>query len=153
MEPTTGEPESLEKVVLSLENDEAETLWAERVNHGIYRLRNVPIFAFGYSEGDIVSTVERDGRQVVTGTHTGGGHSTYRIIFPEKTIGEQFKRLWEPLVKLGCTYERASGRMIGVDVPPSTNIHAVYAVLERGEQEGYWIFEEGHCGHPLCNVQ
>jgi hypothetical protein len=141
----------LNKVVIELRDDhsEAETLWAEALGNGLYRLRNVPILAYGFSEQDVVSTAEIDGRHVVTGTATPGGHSTYRVFLPEPTEDPRFAKIFEPLSKLGCTYERANPRLIGIDVPPEADIYAVYAMLEQGEAAKQWSFEEGHCGHPL----
>jgi hypothetical protein len=141
----------LDKVVIELRDDhsEAETLWAEALGNGLYRLRNVPILAYGFSEQDVVSTTEIDGRQIVTGTATPGGHSTYRVFLPEATEDPRFVKMVEPLSRLGCTYERANPRLIGIDVPPEVDIYAVYAMLEQGEAAKQWSFEEGHCGHPL----
>lgn len=141
----------LDKVVIELRDDhsEAETLWAEALGKGLYRLRNVPILAYGFSEQDVVSTTEIDGRHVVTGTTTPGGHSTYRVFLPEAMEDSRFAKMFEPLSRLGCTYERANPRLIGIDVPPEADIYAVYAVLEQVEAAKQWSFEEGHCGHAL----
>jgi len=146
-----GVDASLEKVVIELRNDhfEVETLWAEPLGDGLYRLRNVPILAYGFSEQDVVSTGEVEGRHVVTGVTKTGGHSTYRVFLPEAMDNARFATLFEPLNSLGCTYERANARLVGIDVPPEADIYAVYAVLEQGEAAKEWSFEEGHCGHPL----
>jgi hypothetical protein len=143
--------EHLTKVSIQLEEPgyEVETVWAEPVTGGLYRLRNVPFLAYGYSEQDVVSAAEVDGRLVVTGVAERGGHSTYRVFLIEPTNEEELRPLWKPLANLGCTYERANRRLIGVDVPPSSDVYAVYDILERGEASKHWEFEEGHCGHPL----
>jgi hypothetical protein len=49
----------------------------------------------------------------------------------------------------GCSFEGVEGRLLAVDVPPRANIHHVYHLLQHGEDDGVWEFEEGHCGHPL----
>jgi len=51
--------------------------------------------------------------------------------------------------RLGCTYENANSRLLSIDVPPSVDIYKAYSLLELGEKEGVWDFEEAHCGHPL----
>jgi Domain of unknown function (DUF4265) len=142
---------SLEKIVIELRDDRysVETLWVEPLGDGLYRLRNVPFLAYGFSEQDVVSTDEVEGRHAVTGLTRAGGHSTYRVFLPEATDDARFARLFEPLSRLGCTYERASARLIGIDVPPEADIYAVFAALEHGEAANEWSFEEGHCGHPL----
>jgi hypothetical protein len=152
MEHATESGDHLTKVSIRLDGPagyEIETVWAEPLTNRLYRLRNVPFLAYGYSEQDVVSAAEVGGRLIVNGVAERGGHSTYRIILPEPTSEEEFNPLWKPLATLGCTYERANRRLIGIDVPPASDVYAVYAVLEQGETSKHWEFEEGHCGHPL----
>lgn len=151
MAQADGQNENLVKVVIDLKDDVygVESLWAQPVRDGLYRLRNVPFLAYGYSEQDVVHTTDVDGRLMVTGVAERSGHSTYRVFLPEPMDNEQFRPLWEPLERLGCTYERANSRLIGIDVPPGTDVYAVYDVLENGEQGKLWTFEEGHCGHKI----
>lgn len=126
-----------------------ETLWAEPLHSGRYRLRNVPFLVFGFSEEDVITATENDGVLRVTGVAVRGGHSTYRLVLPEDTNEEKFLQEWIPLKELGCTYERATRRYVAIDVPPPADICAVYKALEEGEIAGRWEFEEGHCGHLL----
>jgi hypothetical protein len=145
--------EGLVKVTFDLpEKDRriaSESLWAEPVGGNSYRLRNVPFYVYGYSEQDIVNAEENESRLTVTGIVERGGHSTYRIFLPGQTTEEQFNKEWVSLGELGCTYERATKRLIAIDVPPHANVYAVYDVLQNGERDRLWEFEEGHCGHPL----
>ena len=39
--------------------------------------------------------------------------------------------------------------LLAVDVPPDTDINVVYTLLDKGEKDGIWSFEEGHCGHSF----
>jgi hypothetical protein len=130
-----------------------ESLWAEPVGSDRYRLRNVPFLAFGFSEQDIVTARENEGRLAVSGVAARGGHSTYRLVLPEDTTEDQFLKDWVPLRELGCTYERATRRFIAIDVPPHSDIYAVYHALEHGERCQSWEFEEGHCGHLESKTQ
>ena len=59
--------EQLTKVSIQLEEPgyDVEALWAEPVAGGLYRLRNVPFLAYGYSEQDVVSAAELHGRLMV----------------------------------------------------------------------------------------
>jgi hypothetical protein len=141
----------LVKVKIELGDDvcAAESLWAEPLGNRRYRLRNVPFLAYGYSEDDVVNATEIDGRLVVTDIAERSGHSTYRIFLPKPMDDLAFAPLWETLGELGCTYERANSRVIGIDVPPNADVYAVYAVLEVGERAEWWTFEEGYCGHKL----
>lgn len=141
----------LVKMAIHLNDDVygVETLWAAPLADGLYRLRNVPFLAYGYSEDDVVNVAYIAGRLMVAGVTQRGGHSTYRVFLPAPMGEEEFAPLWEPLARLGCTYERANTRLIGIDVPPEADVYAVYAVLEQGEKATQWSFEEGCCGHPL----
>jgi hypothetical protein len=58
---------------------------------------------------------------------------------------------WNMLERLGCSYESmeialsiGSCTLYSVDVPPPTDVHEVYEALERGKNEGMWLFQEGH---------
>jgi hypothetical protein len=145
--------QGLVKVILDLSKDDgpvaSESLWAEPAGNLLFRLRNVPFFAYGFSERDIVRVEESGGKLVVTAIEERGGHSTYRIFLPTETTEERFAGDWELFERLGCTYERANRRLVAIDVPPRADIYAVYTVLEDGEKDGLWEFEEGHCGHAL----
>jgi len=145
--------EELVKIVFNLPGNSGaiatESLWAERLSANLYRLRNVPFYLSGVSEQDVVKAEEKGGRLLVTGIVDRGGHSTYRIFLSERTSEEQFLRDWVPLRELGCTYERATQRLVAIDVPPHADVYAVYETLEIGEREHPWEFQEGHCGHPL----
>ena len=146
--------EDLVKVLFQLEpnawhGSATETLWAERVDPRRLRLRNVPFFAFGVSVEDVVFARVTEGLLEFDGVSIRGGHSTYRIIPKATASPESLKQRWQELEQLGCTYEQGPGRLRATDVPPKADIYKVYALLEQGEREGIWEFEEGHCGHAL----
>lgn len=127
---------------------ETESLWAETVSASRYKLANTPFFAKGVSFEDVVFVKKKEGLLYYKSTSILSGRSTYRII-PNTDV--DFDRAWEPLSRLGCTYENSSRGigLIAVDVPQSANIYEAYSFLEWGENEGIWSFEEGHCGHTL----
>jgi hypothetical protein len=142
----------LVRVVFELEPGQwhgtsTERLWAERVGSGRYRLDNSPFFAFGVSYNDVVFAEDRDGQLFFTGVSTAGGHSTYRLKLAVKRTSANFNRHWQPLQRLGCSYEE--GEVLSVDVPVSADIYAAYQLLATGRSGGVWELEEGHCGHPL----
>jgi hypothetical protein len=124
-----------------------ESLWAEPVQGGRYRLRNSPFYAFGVSAEDVVFAQEQEGLLFFTGVSLRGGHSTYRIMKAREPGPEQFERHWEPLRQAGCSYEAGPGRLLAVDVPSEADFQHVYTLLEQGEHAGVWHFEEGHRGH------
>lgn len=129
----------------------AENLWAKPLSEGIYRIENTPFYAYGVSYQDVVAAEENNGKLVYRGVESRSGHSTYRILlqYPEGYTDPNFNVAWAPLADLRCTFEVAKSRWLAIDVPDSTDVFAVYALLEEGERSGLWTFEEGHCGHSL----
>ena len=141
------------KVLFELESEtsyETESLWAKVVADGEFVLDNVPFFAFGVSCGDRVRAKPLENVFQFVEVAEPSGHSTYRAYLEESATEEQRDRYLAQLKALGCHLERGTKRLWAFDLPPTTDIHAVYAVLEQAEAEGVWEFEEGHVGHPLA---
>jgi len=133
-----------------------EGLWTEPVGApaSVFRLRNSPFFARGVSFLDLVRAVPRpDSGQLEFVEVIGrGGHSTYMLLVPPES--RDFGEAWAKLARLGCTYESMSihlsighRTLYAVDVPASSDVHAVHSVLRDGERDGVWLFQEGHFGH------
>jgi hypothetical protein len=139
----------------------SEGLWAEPVDKAspgtAYRLINSPFFVRGVSFLDLVRAASRtDGGPGLefAGVIDHSGHSTYMLLVP--VVCPDFDAYWARLQELGCTYESSSIRtglgermLYSVDVPPASDIYRVYGVLEEGERNNVWIFQEGHVGHKL----
>ena len=126
----------------------SERLWAEELSPGKFKLRNSPFYARGVSLADVVSTTwAADGGNDFVAAVARGGHSTYRIFAKHDVESSDFLETWRLLERIGCTFEKATGHLIAVDVPATTDIHETYRLLQLGEERGAWEFEEGHCGH------
>lgn len=126
---------------------QAESLWADPLGDGRYQLDNIPFHLYDVSFRDVVSATEIDGvltfRQVVRRQ----GHSTYRAYLkdPHDSNSDAVTQWMDELSALGASTE-GGRRLIAIDVPPEADIHAIYALLERGEAAEIWSFEEGHYG-------
>ena len=154
MTRTARSQSHLRKIVFVLDPEawhgyETETVWAEGVAANRYRLRNTPFFAKGVSVEDVVRIRSQGGALFFDGVSISSGHSTYRIIVNDATEPSVLEDYWSPLQTLGCTYESAEMNtlLLAVDVPPGVDVYAAYTLLEKGEADGIWYFEEGHCGH------
>ncbi len=152
----TGLDAPLVKVFVKLEpadwhNYKTESVWAEPLGADLYRLRNVPFFAMGVSNDDVVRASLSEGVLFFQGVAHQGGHSTYRFFMMDGISDEQWIPYWQPLQDLGCTYERGTSRLLAVDIPAQVDIYKAYELMEDGEKARVWSFEEGHCGHPLRN--
>jgi hypothetical protein len=124
-----------------------ETMWAENLGNGRYRLRNIPFYARGVSLDDIVCVDDEVDLSFLKVAQP-GGHSTYRV-FLSKGMTMELSKSWRELEWIGCAYERATERLVALDIAPSVNIYTAYASLEKGSAMGEWDFEEGHCGHAV----
>ena len=149
---------ALKKILFELSEDwhgsGAETLWAEEIEGKQFRLDNTPFYVKNVSCGDVVTATEKNGFLVLKEVVKRGGHSTYRIIIDHsKTPFEKFKECWGRFSQFGCTYEGGPEfksndcvlKLYAIDLHPEANIDEVYAELEKGESNGLWEFEEGHC--------
>lgn len=65
-----------------------------------------------------------------------------------------FDPYWSRLAQLGCSHETTDlhtshghRQLYSVDVPSETDIDAARAVLEQGDADGVWIFQEGNIEH------
>lgn len=124
----------------------AENLWVDHLSGDTFRVRNIPAWAFGLSlDDEIAARVGDDERLTLSRVVARSGHSTYRIVPRDQ---DAFEQRWAALHHAGCRYEsHATERLYAIDVPPDADIQEVYRLLEEGEADGIWDFEEGHCGH------
>lgn len=121
-----------------------ESLWAERLGLGRFRILNSPFFVFGISAEDVVEADEERDGLIFRNLISRGGHSTYRIFLQDGRMitDQEFRAYWEPISQLGATFENADDHFVSVDIPPGKDVATIYKLLERGEHDGIWAFEE-----------
>jgi hypothetical protein len=136
----------------------SETFWGEPVAENeqrILQIRNSPFFVKGINNLDVVRAkfTENDVVGDFIEVIERGGHSTYMLLI--QPAESRILSYWGILEGLGCSYESmhidlSIGRRLlySVDVPPTTDIHEVYEMLERGQDAGVWIFQEGYAHAP-----
>ena len=138
--------DDLEKIHIDLPNHWAiggESMWATHLGNDLYRIENVPFYAYGLNFLDIVhATPDSDEtipeiRKVVNPS----GHRTYRVIFSQETHRDKQSELLESLMEFEATYERADKTLVAVDIKPSGDHLAVYDQLDKYADEGYLGFE------------
>jgi hypothetical protein len=128
----------------------AEYLWAKRLAGDRFMIDNIPIYVRGVSCGDVVAAEYSEGELHFQRVTRRGGHSTYRLFLVScrSLLEPPVKALWDSLSGLGCSFEGlAGGPLFAIDVPPESDIHAVYSELERAEHAGIWDFEEANFEH------
>lgn len=145
---------NMPRVRFALERDEtgwppveSEGLWAQPVGPGRFRLENTPWFVRGVAADDIVQAeadeagtlwfvdvVERSGRVVV------------RVI-PRRDgpLHGDRQAVLDAFAPLGVSGEGMATpvNIVALDIGPGAPIASVKALLERGESEGLWHYEEG----------
>jgi hypothetical protein len=123
---------------------ETEQVWAQRLGPNEFRILNSPFFVFGVSAEDVVEAAEiEEGIYAFCRMVMKGGHSTYRIFLQGDTISDEpFQSRWAAIEALGATFENGNSRFVSVDVPPSVSTANVYTLLQQGESDGVWTFEE-----------
>ncbi len=126
-EGMSGYGEDWVKIVLTGPDGEVETPWAERVEGG-FRLDNLPWFAYGIADDDIIEAVptEDDGIFDFVRVVHSSGNRLVRIIFDDASDADP---VLDALTSMGCHYEGANRRFIAVSIPPPLDLGAVTSYL------------------------
>ena len=132
----SAEPDAkvLFRVPASDEDDHAdvETLWAFSLGEDLYKIDNLPFFAYGVSWNDTVYAPydHEEGRATFQRAVSKSGNRTVRIIF-ETPVGPEndSQKVLDELVALGCTYEGANKLLIAVNVPRGIELSDVAEIL------------------------
>lgn len=138
--------EGLEKIHINLPNHWAiggESLWATPLGDDLYRIENVPFFAYGLNFLDVVLATTDANQQVleVRKVVEPSGHRTYRVIFNENVDPEKQIELLENLAKFQASFERADASNVAIDIKPTGDHIAVYDQLDAFEQSQLLVFE------------
>lgn len=94
-----------------------EVLWAKSLGNSLYCLQNIPCFALGYGEGDIVRCEDVNGSLTVRSLEVDRGNGVIRIYCRE--TDPNWKHVALRLQQFGCTYEQASENLFLFSVPPA----------------------------------
>lgn len=135
------------KVRFELDDGGVEIMHARALTNDLAVLDNIPFYAYGISCGDVVTVRCSDDGLVFVGIAERGGHSTYRVKIAASGGHETFLVRWAELERLGCRYEGSNVNkrlLYALDVPPGAPINRIYRILEQGEVDGCWDFEEGN---------
>lgn len=132
----------------------AESMWAEDLGRGRYRLRNSPFHAYDVSFGDVVRGEPSEGVIWFKGVLERSGNSTFRIRLQRGLTHESpdFVEAWSPFKALGCGYEGGNfgrAQIFAINVPDSADIETIWHLLMEGENRGLWEVEVVQCDHWL----
>lgn len=118
-------------------------MWAEDLGSDLYRIRNVPFFAYGLNFYDVVRATagSPDLKPEIRDVVEPSGHKTLRMLFPKSVEREEQARLLDSLEKHKAYYERATATHIAVDIEPEGSYDDVYDQLQQWEDAGLLSFE------------
>ncbi|MFE7105462.1 DUF4265 domain-containing protein [Streptomyces sp. NPDC057575] len=111
-----------------------------------YELTSPPAFAKRLAVGDIVRVRHHGSpeRAWVDSIVESSGHSTVRVIFFRAAGQVTEVGLRRELDRFGArVHETTFEGMIAVDIPGEVEYGAVRAILEEGESQKFWEFDEG----------
>ena len=130
---------------------ESEGIWVEHVRDDLFRVLNIPFFAFGVALDDVIVaewSAENDEPQFVR-VDSHSGNSTYRILVRPDADQSSAERGWQKLEALGCGREiGTSERYWAIHAPRTVDRAALDAVLEEGIGARTWWVEDGHVHLP-----
>jgi hypothetical protein len=142
--------QELAKVRFPLEDDKAETLWAIPLGNNLYQLDNTPWLVYGISWQDVIEAVYEDPNSlpVFQRIVRKSGNRTLRVVLDSAPgSASQSKFILDKLIELGCSYEGATKKYIGINVPPNIDLIAITNFLIENDVQ--WehadpTFEELH---------
>ena len=114
------------KVALRNAEGDLETLWADNLGGGRFRLDNTPWYAYeGYWQDIIEATADADGQLQFQRVVEKSGNRTIRIA-AEKPFSDEWLI---QVTQLGCSFEGANRKYIGINIPPGVDLQAIVAFL------------------------
>ena len=123
---------------------DVESLWAVKGDEG-YTIDNIPFYAREVALSDVVAArSDMDGALWFDGLVRASGHSTVRLWFER---AEDVSGVRSRLRALGCPSELSElPRLVAVDIPPEVPYEKVKILLEQGEADKVFEYEEACLG-------
>ena len=119
-----------------------ETFHADSLGDGIYRLQNVPFFAYGLNFLDVVAAApDANGIRVIQRVVTASGRRTLRVKFAGSLERKRQEQLLGALCNDAVSYERATGALIAFDIKSKSAFDALFKQLESLSDQGLLDFE------------
>ncbi len=118
-------------------------MWAEELGNDLYRIRNIPLHAYGLNFYDVVFAKANspDLKPSIVRVHETSGHKTLRVIFINDSDLEQRIELLTILNKYHAYHENADGSLFAIDVEPEGNYGKVCDILYEWEQKEILSYE------------
>lgn len=140
------------KIIFPLVRDEddfppfdEELMWAIRVGPDKYKINQVPFFAVGVSDGDVVVAKYREKGLYFESTDTKSGNKTIQVICHDEDLPPHVIALME---ELGCEVELSEFPFLfAVNIPLTVNFFEIYNrvadYIDEERMEFYFTDPEG----------
>lgn len=124
------EPNAKVRFIVPDEDGEVdiETLWAFNLGDDMYKIDNLPYFAYGVSWNDVVLAPFDEDGHFPTYKHvvSKSGNRTIRIFFDVKfTESSESSALLDKLVADGCDFENCNGRLVVLSIPKTVELNRI----------------------------
>jgi len=125
---------------------DGEWIWVDASRNGNFKILNIPLYAYGVSYLDEVALIEENEILKFDFVSKSSGNHTYRILLRRGIERVEFENRWPAFAIHGCEYESSKDTedVFGINVPPEADVNAVYALLEDGQNDEIWYFDEGN---------
>ena len=143
-----------QKLRFEVEKDEdgwppvgSEGLWAVPLGDGLYRLDNIPWFAWVVAADDVFrAEADDDGVLWAREKVQASGNCTIRVVpFSEGPLKGDRKAVLDVFSALGAEGEGAgpNDNLVALNVPAGADLAKIKDRLQQGEADGSWAYEEG----------
>jgi len=144
--------EGLEKIHIDLPNHWAiggESFWATPLGDDIFRLENVPFYAYGLNFHDLVRATSDTKENIpeIRELLELSGHETFRVYFEKNIERQKQEEILDSMKGLKISYERANEIYFSLDMQPEGNYQTVFDKLNELEQKKILGFET--CGAKI----
>ncbi|MCH2232469.1 MAG: DUF4265 domain-containing protein [Crocinitomicaceae bacterium] len=140
------ETSELVKVHINLPNHwaiQGEYLWATPLGNDLFRIENVPFYAYGLNFHDIVNVTYQSDPEIIEIKEIvkASGHRTFRIFFRSGIEQKEQERILSSMEELKISFERANEICFSLNMKPSGNYQAVFDRLDELENQNIIGFE------------
>jgi hypothetical protein len=138
--------EGLEKIHIDLPNHWAiggESMWATPLGNDLFKVENIPFYAYGLNFHDIVRAIPDSEGQIseIRALVEPSGHRTFRVFFQKNISRGKQEEILDLLSVLTVSYERANEIYFSLDVQPEGSYQAVFDKLDELMEEDILEFE------------
>lgn len=143
--------EGLEKIHIDLPYHWAiggESMWAAPLGNDLFKIENVPFYAYGLNFNDIVRASSDSDEHIpeIRELVEQSGHRTFRVFFQKPVMREMQEEILESLKELTISYERVNETFFSLDMQPKGDYQAVFNRLDE-------LMEKGILGFETCEAR